>query len=84
MGNRDKSFRQIIIISLLLAVMMIQAKPVYAMDSYLRVLLPGSRASFKHWNLERSEVTGYSHYRYVELIKAVSYTHLTLPTKRIV
>ena len=36
MWNRDKSFRQIIIISLLLAVMMIQAKTVYAMDSYTR------------------------------------------------
>ena len=54
MGNWDKSFRQIIIINLLLAVMMIQAKPVYAIDSYLHELLPGSRTSFKHWNLELS------------------------------
>ena len=41
----------------------------FAMDGYLPELLPGSKASFKHWNLERSEVTGHSHYRYVELIK---------------
>jgi len=68
MGKWEKSLRQIII-NLLLAGMMIQAEPVYAMESYLRELLPGSSASFKHWNLERSEVTGYSHYRYVELIK---------------
>ena len=73
MGKWEKSFRQIIIINLLLAGMMIQAEPVYAMDSYLRELLPGSSASFKHWNLERSEVTGHS---------PVSYTHLTLPTNR--
>ena len=65
MGKWEKSFRQIIIINLLLAGMMIQAEQVYAMDSYLRELLPGSRSSFKHWNLERSEVTGHSHYRYV-------------------
>ena len=69
MGKWEKSFRQIIIINLSLAGMMIQAEPVYAMDSYIRELLPGSSTSFKHWNLERSEVTGYSHYRYVELIK---------------
>ena len=69
MGNWDKSFRQIIIINLSLVGMLIQAKPVYAMDSYLRELLPGSRASFKHWNMEHLEVTGHSHYRYVELIK---------------
>ena len=60
-GEMEKSFRQIIIINLLLAGMMIQADLVYAMDSYLRELLPGSRASFKHWNLVRSEVTGHSH-----------------------
>ena len=65
MGKREISFRQIIIINLLLAGMMIQAEPVYAMDSYLRELLPGSSASFKHWNLKRSEVTGHSLYRYV-------------------
>ena len=65
----EKSFMQIIIFNLLLACMMIQAGQVYAMDSYIRELLPGSITSFKHWNLERSEVTGHSHYRYVELIK---------------
>ncbi|GIT03282.1 MAG: hypothetical protein CM1200mP28_05410 [Deltaproteobacteria bacterium] len=69
MEKLEKNFREIIIINLLLAGMMIQAETVYAMDSYHRELLPGSIASFKHWNLERSEVTGYSHYRYVELIK---------------
>ena len=69
MGKWEKSFRQIIIINLSLAGMMIQAEPVSAMDSYLRELLPGSRVSFKHWNLESSEVTGHSHYRYVELVK---------------
>ena len=69
MRNWKKSCRQIIIINLLLAGLMIQADSVYAMDSYLSELLPGSRASFKHWNLKRSEVTGHSHYRYVELIK---------------
>ena len=69
MKKLEKNFREIIIINLLLAGMMIQAETVFAMDRYHRELLPGSRASFKHWNLERSEVTGYSHYRYVELIK---------------
>jgi len=69
MGKWIKSFRQITIVNLLLAGIITQAEPVCAMDSYHRELLPGSKASFKHWNLERSEVTGYSHYRYVELIK---------------
>ena len=68
MRCRKKSCRQIIIINLLLAGMMIQAKSVYAMDSYLSELLPGSRASFKHWDLKRSEVTGHSHYRYICLL----------------
>ena len=48
---------------------MIQPESVDAMDSYIRELQPGSRTSFKHWNLERSEVTGYSHYHYEELVK---------------
>ena len=69
MGKCENCFRQIIIINLLLAGMMIQADLVHAMDSFLRELLPGSSSSFKHWNLERSEVTGHSHYRYLELIK---------------
>ena len=42
MEKLGKNFREIIIINLLLAGMMIQAEPVYAMDSYLRELLPGS------------------------------------------
>ena len=54
MGKCEKSFRQIIIFNLLLAGMMIQAETVYAMDSYHSELLPGSIASFKHWNLELS------------------------------
>ena len=65
MGKLKKSFRQIININLLLAGMIILSEPLYAMDSYLRELLPGSSASYKHWNLKHSEVTGYSHYRYV-------------------
>ena len=69
MGKWEKCFRYMIIISLLLAGTVIIAEPVHAMDSFLRELLPGSSASFKHWNLERSEVTGHSHYSYVELIK---------------
>ena len=69
MEKLEKNFREIIIINLLLAGIVIQAGHVYAMDSYIRELLPGSSTSFKHWNLERSEVTGHSHYRYVELIK---------------
>ena len=69
MQKTRKDCLQIIIFNLLLACMMIQFESVCAMDSYLSELLPGSRASFKHWNLERSEVTGHSHYRYVELIK---------------
>jgi len=69
MGKWEKIFRQIIIINLFLAGMMIQAEPVYTMDNYLRELLPGSSASYKHWNMERSEVTGHSHYHYMELIK---------------
>ena len=71
MKKLEKNFREIIIINLLLAGMMIQAEPVYAMDSYLRELLPGSRASFKHWNLEHSEVTGHS----------LSLIHISEPTR---
>ncbi len=58
-----------IVSHLLLASIMIQVESVYAMDSYIRQLLSGSSYSFKHWNLKRSEITGHSHYRYVELIK---------------
>ena len=69
MWNCGKIYSQKIVFILLLAGILIQVKSVHAIDSYLRELLPGSRAIFKHWNLERSEVTGYSHYRYEELIK---------------
>ena len=69
MRNLVKNCSQKIILNLLLVGIMIQAESVDAMDSYIRELQPGSSASFKHWNLERSEVTGYSHYRYIEEIK---------------
>jgi len=57
MGKWKKSFRQIIIINLLLTGMMIQPESVYAMDSYLRELLPGSRASFNTgiWSVQKSQ-----------------------------
>ena len=60
---------QKMIFCLLLAGIIIQVESGFAKDGYLLELLPGSRASFKHWNLERSEVTGHSHYLYEELIK---------------
>ena len=69
MKNLEKIFSQKIIFNLFLICIMIQAESVDAMDSYIRELLPGSRTSFKHWNLERSEVTGYSHNHYEELVK---------------
>ena len=69
MRNWGKICSKKIIFSLLLAGSIIQVESVFAMDSYLRELLPGSSTSFKHWNLERSEVTGYSHYHYEELFK---------------
>ena len=69
MRNLVKNCSQKIILNLLLVGIMIQAESVDAMDSYFRELVPGSRTSFKHWNLERSEVTGYSHYHYEELVK---------------
>ena len=65
----EKIFSQKTIFNLFLVCIMIQPESVDAMDSYIRELLPGSRTSFKHWNLERSEVTGYSHYHYEELVK---------------
>ena len=69
MKNLEKIFSQKIIFNLFLVCIMIQPESVEAMDSYIRELLPGSRTSFKHWNLKRSEVTGYSHYKYEELVK---------------
>ena len=69
MLNLRRIWIQIIIFNLILAGLMIQSASVYGMDNYLSELLPGSRASFKHWNIERSEITGHSHYRYVESIK---------------
>ena len=69
MRNLEKIFSQKIIFNLFLVCIMIQPESVDAMDSHIRELVPGSRTSYKHWNLERSEVTGYSHYRYEELVK---------------
>ncbi len=69
MEKGRKICSQIIIFSLLMASIIFHVESVYPMDSYLHELLPGSRVSFKHWNQKRSEVTGYSHYRYVELVK---------------
>ena len=64
-----KIYTNKMIFCLLLAVFIVQVESSYAMEAYILELQPGSRASFKHWNLEHSDVTGYSHYRYVELIK---------------
>ena len=58
-----------IIFNLLLTGIIVQVESVHAMDSYLRELMPGSSISFRHWNMELSEVTGYSSYRYIELMK---------------
>ena len=64
-----KIFNQKIIFNLLLAGIMTQVESIHAIDNYLPQLLPGSKSSFKHWHMKRSEVTGHSHYNYVELIK---------------
>ena len=60
---------QKMIFCLLVSGFIIKVEFGFAMDSYLLELLPGSETSFKHWNFERSEVTGHSHYRYEELSK---------------
>ena len=53
MRNLVKICSQKIIFNLFLVCIMIQPESVDAMDSYIRELMPGSRTSFKHWNLER-------------------------------
>ena len=69
MGNCRKICTKKMIFCMSLVCIIIQVGSVYAMDDYLLELLPDSRSSFKHWNLELSEITGYSHYRYEEIIK---------------
>ena len=68
MRNLRKICTQKMIFCTLLVSIIIQVGSGYARDGYLLELLPGSKASFQHWNLERSEVTGQSHYRYEELV----------------
>ena len=69
MWNWRKICSQKMIFCLLVSGFIIKVDFGFAMDSYLLELLPGSETSFKHWNFERSEVTGHSHYQYLELIK---------------
>jgi len=42
---------------------------IFAQESYLSELLPGTESTFQHMNLESSEITGKSHFRYETLIK---------------
>lgn len=36
---------------------------IYAQETFLDELQPGTKTSFKHWNVESSGISGYSHFR---------------------
>ena len=56
--------RRIILHFFYSTVFLLPAISVSAQESYLNELLPGTKTSFKHWDEQRSEITGYSHFRY--------------------
>ena len=49
---------------LFLSGVLLSAMSVSAQETYLDELLPGTKTSFKHWDVQRSEISGYSHFSY--------------------
>ena len=56
--------------NLFLVGLLLDGVSVFAQESYLSQLLPGTKFSFHHLNLKSSEITGKSHFHYEILTKA--------------
>ena len=60
----NMNLKRYIIHVLFLSGVLLSAMPVSSQETYLEELLPGTKISFKHWDVKRSEISGYSHFRY--------------------
>ena len=50
--------------TLFLSLVLLSVMPISAQETYLEQLLPDTKTSFKHWDVERSEISGYSYFSY--------------------
>ena len=55
--------------TIFLSGVLMSAMSVSAQENYLEELLPGTKTSFKHWDVNRSEISGYSHFSYKEVTR---------------
>ena len=50
--------------TLIISSIIISVTSIHANETYIDELLPGTKTSFKHWNVQSSEISGYSHFSY--------------------
>ena len=60
----NMNLKKNIIYVVFLSGVLLSAMSVSAQETYLDELLPGTKTSFKHWDVQRSEISGYSHFSY--------------------
>ena len=61
---KNMNFKNYYLHTLFISGLLLSAISVSAQEAYLDELLPGTKTSFKHWDVQRSEISGYSHFRY--------------------
>ena len=60
----NMNLKKYIIHILFLSGVLMFTMPISAQETYLEELLPGTKTSFKHWDVLHSEISGYSHFSY--------------------
>ena len=58
------SFKNYYLHILFISAVLLSVISVSAQETYLDELLPGTKTSFKHWDVQHSEISGYSHFSY--------------------
>ena len=66
---KNKNLKNYCIQTLFISVMLFSAMSVSAQVTYFNELLTGTKTSFKHWDVQRSEISGYSHFSYEAVTK---------------
>ena len=61
---RNMSFKNYYLHTLFISGVLLSSISISAQETYLDELLPGKKTSFKHWDVQHSEISGYSHFRY--------------------
>ncbi|MBT3213201.1 MAG: hypothetical protein HN351_01015 [Deltaproteobacteria bacterium] len=66
---KKKNLKNYCLHTLFISGVLLSAISVSAQETYLDELLPGTKTSFKHWDVQRAEISGYSHFSYEAVTK---------------